>query len=434
MRPTGRTLYVGTALCAGAVMIVYFTAFTLVWKIGAALFSGILILDYFYGRKVPDILVTRTVKRNLPVGAWAKVILCFENRSTTDLMITAHDFYPENARVDSLPFDFILPAHRKLKKTYRFLPQSRGDFLFSGIDIAHKSPFGFWRKKTFFELEETIKVFPNFREIKKYTLLATDNRLSQIGIKRKQRRGEGNDFHQLREYRSGDSLRKISWNATSKYLKLISKEYQDERDQQILFMIDCSRRMRHKENNRSHMDQVLNAMLLLTYVALKQEDAVGFFTFGGPTKWFPPKKNTGTIRHILNQTYEIKPTIDAADYLMAAQKVLSLQKRRSLIIMLTNTSNEDTSDLLKSVMLLQKKHLVVLADLREDVLDATQMESINDLDAALKFLSVNNYLTAREYQHRKMKYNGVFTLNLLAGQLPAALVNQYLMIKASGKL
>ena len=69
--------------------------------------------------------------------------------------------------------------------------------------------------------------------------LAVDNRLSQIGVRRRQRRGEGQDFHQLREYRAGDSLRQIDWKATSRYRRLISKEYQDERDQQVVFLLDC---------------------------------------------------------------------------------------------------------------------------------------------------------------------------------------------------
>ncbi|MCU7881809.1 MAG: DUF58 domain-containing protein [Candidatus Thiodiazotropha sp. (ex Lucinoma aequizonata)] len=68
-------------------------------------------------------------------------------------------------------------------------------------------------------------MFLNFREIARYALLATDNHLSQMGVRRCQRRGEASDFHQLREYRTGDAMRQIDWKASSRYRRLISKEY-----------------------------------------------------------------------------------------------------------------------------------------------------------------------------------------------------------------
>ncbi|MCP3899452.1 MAG: DUF58 domain-containing protein [Desulfobacteraceae bacterium] len=332
-----------------------------------------------------------------------------------------------------------MPAKREFVTTYDFLPQKRGNMEFKGIDLIVLSRFGLWWKKHFVESEVAIKVFPNFRAIKKYALLATDNRLSQIGIKQKQRRGQGNDFHQLREYRSGDSFRKIEWNATSRYLKLISKEYQDERDQQIVFLLDCGRRMRHAEDHesggkQSHLDQTLNAMLLLSYVASKQDDAVGFMTFGGHDKWYPPKKGGETIRHILNQVYDIKSSVSAADYLVTAEKLLALQKRRALIILVTNTRNEDHADLTKAVQMLKKRHLTILADLREEILDETLLNSITDYKTALKFQSVSAYLEDRKQNHQFLRHQGIITLDLLAQQLPAALVNNYLMIKASSKL
>ena len=91
----------------------------------------------------------------------------------------------------------------------------------------------------------------------------------------RRRRGEGLEFHQLREYREGDSQRQIDWKATSRSGQLISREYQDERDQQIMLLIDCGRRMRAQDDELSHFDHVLNAALLLAYVGLRQGDAVG---------------------------------------------------------------------------------------------------------------------------------------------------------------
>lgn len=110
----------------------------------------------------------------------------------------------------------------------------------------------------------------------------------------------------------------------------------------------------------------------------------------------PTQKNANTIRHILNQVYTLHPTTDAADYLAAAKNLASLQKKRSLIIILTNTRDEDYDDLLAAMTVLKKKHLVVLADLREKIIDETLAEEITDLDSAVLYHSVTGYVEGRK--------------------------------------
>ena len=439
MRPSGNAIIIVLILTITALILPFFHGFILMWKTGAALVFALLIFDFFLISQDIDIEFKREVKQSISVGVLSKVVLNFKNKQTIDLSIIIHDYYPDNSKTDFFPLKTVLPAEHEFRTTYDFLPVKRGNMEFKGIDIIVLSRFGLWWKKHFIIAEDKIKVFPNFREIKKYTLLATDNRLSQIGIKQKQRRGQGNDFHQLREYRSGDSFRQIEWNTTSKYLKLISKEYQDERDQQIVFLLDCGRRMRHAEDHQSggkqsHLDQALNAMLLLSYVASRQDDAVGFMTFGGVDKWYPPKKGSATIKHILNQVYDIHSSVSAADYLVTAEKFLALQKRRALIILVTNTRMEDHEDLKKAVQILKKRHLTILADLREEVLDKTLQETVTDYKTALRFQTVSAYLEDRKQNHQFLRHQGIITLDVLAQQLPAALVNNYLMIKASSKL
>ena len=127
---------------------------------------------------------------------------------------------------------------------------------------------------------------PISREIARYAWLAGDRRLQEIGIKTFQQRGEGTDFKQLAEYRHGDSVRHIDWKATLRLDKPIVREFQDERDQRVMLLIDCGRRMRADDRRgavgTAHFDQVLNAVMLLSYVALAQGDAVGALTFGTP--------------------------------------------------------------------------------------------------------------------------------------------------------
>ena len=88
------------------------------------------------------------------------------------------------------------------------------------------------------------RVYPDFAQIARYAWLAGDRRLQEIGIKTYQQRGEGTDFKQLSEYRVGDSVRHIDWRATLRLGKPIVREFQDERDQCVMLLVDCGRRMR----------------------------------------------------------------------------------------------------------------------------------------------------------------------------------------------
>jgi uncharacterized protein (DUF58 family) len=428
--------------------LVRFSLLLLLFGLGAALFPwlktpwlvlfglvlGLAVLDAYLSRRERGPGLSREAKRSIPVGVWSEIGLELYNRSGRRQRVKVHDHHPPWFEVESMPQTLLLPDRRSARIRYRVRPTRRGDGLFPGCDLVTLSPLGLWERRRFLEVRDRVRVFPNFREISRYALLATDNRLSQMGVRRRQRRGEGNDFHQLREYRSGDSLRQIDWKASSRYRKLISKEYQDERDQQVVFVLDCGRRMRHAESDRVHLDEALNAMLLLAHVADQQGDAVGFLAFGGQRRWLPPRKGGVVVRQLLEQTYDLEATNEASDYLVTARELMSLQSRRALVVVLTNTRDEDQQDLITAVQLLRRRHLVVVANLRESMLDEALEHPVHDIDTALRFHAVNDYLESRRKSQERLKHQGAIALDLLAPQLPVALVNNYLTIKASGSL
>ncbi|MES9871814.1 MAG: DUF58 domain-containing protein [Candidatus Sedimenticola sp. 6PFRAG7] len=434
MTPTLRSLILGVMLAAAALLSIYLPWFGIVRNLFAALLFGGLLLDFLVIRSEAAPEVSRELRNTLPVGVWSDVTLVIRNLSTRPRQVLVHDHHPAGFMSEDIPRQIELPAQRAGRLTYRVRPQARGDGIFPGVDLVIDSPLGLWLRKYHVPVESHTRVFPNFRAISHYTLLATEHRLSQIGVKRQQRRGEGNDFHQLREYRPGDSLRQIDWKATSRYRKLISKEYQDERDQQILFMLDCGRRMRHAEEQGQHIDQALNAMLLVAYVAAGQGDSVGLLSFGGVRRWYPPSKGGDLVTRLVSHTYDIEATTEAADYLEAARELMPLQRRRALVVVITNTRDEDSDDLVAAVRLLSRRHLVVIADLREELLDKTLQRRVGDFKGALRFHGVHDYLESRSQNHEKLRHHGALALDLLAPQLPVALVNEYLMIKASGRL
>jgi uncharacterized protein (DUF58 family) len=401
------------------------------WKLAIALFMTALVMDWFNARRPPPLEISRYLPRNLPLNVWNKVRLRFANNSRRRLLCNCHDLHPADFDSRGMPLQLALEAGQKVEAVYEVKPLKRGDGNFAGIDIELPSRWGLWLSKRQYQLPGQVKVYPNFAEVSHYILLATDNRLSQLGIKQRLRRGDGNDFLQLREYRAGDSLRQIDWKATSRIRKLISREYQDERDQQIVFLLDCGRRMHHRANELSLLDQTLNSMLLLAWVASKQGDAVGFLSFAGIDRWFAPMKGQHTVNRLLNRVYDIHSSTDSADYMAAASRLLALQRKRSLVIILTNTRDEDSEDLQTAIRMLSTRHRVILADLQEEVLQQIAQREVGSLDEALEYLAVDDYSNRRRLNHAQLRGKGAYVLDVTARQLPVAMVNQYLDLKRS---
>jgi uncharacterized protein (DUF58 family) len=356
------------------------------------------------------------------------------NYSKTPCQIEVFDDYPIHSNLQGLPQKLKIPALSSIETQYRICPQQRGTIEFSGIQLLLHSPWKFWKHYRYIELKIKIRVYPNFATLTKYALYAAEDRLGQLGIRKLQRRGEGLEFHQLREYRTGDSLRQIDWNTTSRYNKLISKEYQDERDQQIIFLIDCGRRMLAQDGALSHFDHTLNALLLLSYVALRRGDALGLMTFSGKQRWLAPRKSINTINIILNTVYDLQPSTHASDYLKAATELMHHQKKRALIILISNLRDEKSDELLPALELLRKKHLVLLASLQERILNQVLKQPIKHFEQALRHAATLNYLNNRKQAHDQLKNQGIIYLDTEPEELPLKMLNRYLEIKRSGVL
>ncbi len=384
--------------------------------------------------RLPILQITRHVQGSLSLGVWSEVYLSVHNQTSQQYVIDIFDDYPLTADLQGLPQNLSISGTSTLKICYKIRPKQRGTTQFSGIHVLLSSPLRFWKYARYITLKTSIRVYPNFSVITKYALFATENKLGQLGIRKLQRRGEGLEFQQLREYRSGDALRQIDWNATSRQKKLISKEYQDERDQQIVFLIDCGRGMLAQDGTLSHFDHTLNAILLLSYVALRQGDALGLMSFSGEERWLAPRKSMNTLNIILNTVYDLQPTTHTSDYLRAATQLIHRLKKRSLVILISNLRDDDNDELYPALQILRQKHLVLVGSLQERIFKEVLDKPVNTFDDAIRHTACLSYLNARHQAHDTLKKRGLMVLDTEPEQLPVMMVNRYLEIKRRGVL
>jgi uncharacterized protein (DUF58 family) len=425
-------------MAAAAVGVAIAGAFAAQWLTLAAALVLVAGLDLLSGLRLPPPAVARRLPATLALGVRVDVALRVANLAGRRLRLELHDHHPASFEAAGLPRTLSLAPLEWTEMVYPVRPVARGETRFGATELRIFSPLGLWQVTRKINNGSVVRVYPNFRALAKYTLLATDHRLSQIGVLQVRRRGEGMEFHQLREYRQGDSQRAIDWKATSRTTRLIAREYEDEKDQRVLLVVDCGRRMAAKDTDAddvlSHFDHALNSALLLAHVAARQGDAVGMLTMAGVSRYCEPRKSVAAVNAILNQAYDIEPTLAVPDYHQAARDVMRHVRRRALVIVLTNLRDEDDSTLLPALELLRTRHLVVLASLREAIIGRALSARVDSFERAVTHAAAAEYLAGRERSFRRLDAAGVVTLDVEPERLAISLVNRYLELKRAGRL
>jgi uncharacterized protein (DUF58 family) len=432
--PSARLLWAVALLTAISIAVSIYPEFQRPWLLGTAGFICLALLDAFAGLRLPPPVLVRQVPGSLALGVRSEVRLRIANAATMRVRLELHDHPPPSFEAQGLPRRLELQRTQWTELAYHVRPVARGESEFGAAEMRLHSPLGLWWVRKYSGNPTRVRVYPNFRALAKYTLLATDNRLSQIGVLQVRRRGEGTEFHQLREYRQGDSQRAIDWKATSRTARLIAREYEEEKDQRVLLVVDCGRRMASKDDDLSHFDHALNAALLLAHVALRQGDAVGLMTMAGIDRYVEPRKSVAAVNAILNRVYDIEPTLSVPDYHLAARDVMRRVRRRSLVIVLTNLRDEDDETLLPALKLLRTRHLVVLASLREAIISRALSARVDSFDRAVTHAAAADYLAARERSFRRIGAAGAVCLDVEPERLAISLVNRYLELKRGGRL
>ena len=434
--PSRAALWIAALLIGFAIAASFWTALLPAWEAAIGVFCLAALADLVAARALPVRLeLERFVPRSLPIGRWRDCILRIHNRTPFAARCEVYDHHPAGVEMEGLPFALAVPARGFAQAKYRIRPTERGDLVIAPAEARVRSPFGLWQTTSRIGTEQTLRCYPDFAELADFALFATENRLSNIGVLHRRRRGEGLEFHQLREYREGDAMRQIDWKATSRRGRLMSREYEDERDQQIVFLVDCGRRMMARDGTLSHFDQALNAVLLLAYVALRQGDSAGLLTFAdSEPRYVPPRKSRSTLNQFLATLYDAQPTLRPPDYHAAAIELSRRLKRRSLVVVLSNLRDEDEDTLLPALALLERKHLVLFANLRESALDEVKSQPVRDLEGALLYSAGAAYERDRAGALQAVRASGAMLMETTPDQLAVTLVNRYLDLKRSGRI
>jgi len=379
-----------------------------------------------------DVEVDRVISEVLSVGASNPASLVVRNRSQMKLHLSLHDDPGPLCSVDRLPQTIDLAANKEATVNYAVMPHRRGASEMAAVHLRFQTRLGLWTRQQARTLVTPIRIYPDIRAVYKYELMSRQNRLSEIGVRMVRMPGQGREFERLREFRYGDEIRQIDWKATARQRALISREFNVERNQNIVIMVDCGRFMRNETDGISYLDRALNSAIMLSYIALGQGDNVSLLAFSSRIERFiRPVRGKPGIQSILRSTYDIQASPNASDYSMALEYLTTVQRKRALVVLITFVTDELQLRVIGDSLKLRSLPYLPLCVLLQDVGLRAMANRIpeSDLDA-FHTAAAAQILTGQSHEAASLREAGVMLIDTPPEMLTERLINEYLSIKA----
>ncbi|MEO8435591.1 MAG: DUF58 domain-containing protein [Pyrinomonadaceae bacterium] len=381
--------------------------------------------------------ITRQFSGRFAVGAETEVRVNVLNSTPQPLSLMVKDGYPAQMKLNGLrEAQMRVEAQSSAALVYGLTPPKRGLFEFGSIAVRYLSRFGLvWRDQQVGP-PQSVKVYPNMRRAREAELKALGARSLVSSHRKTSWRGEGREFESMRDYVRGDELRHISWTATARRGKLVTRQYQVERDQTILIAIDAGRLMTARIERETKLDSAVHATLALMSAAARGGDNSGLLVFGRRIRAFlPPRRGREHMDAALEALYSVEPEMIEPSYARAFEFIAANSKRRSLVVVLTDLVDEEGSrDLLTSLRLLRPRHLPLVVTIGDRDLKALVREPPEN-DRELFTQSVaEEIMYLREAALRLVESQGGLALDVTAAALAPALLEKYMQVKERGLL
>ena len=408
------------------------------WKVVLGLDLGIVLLsvaDYTLTFKGGQIQGERICPRHFSIGAENSIGILLQNTLPSSRRVRARDQTP--AEWTAAPvLKAVIPGRSSLNLDYPVVPPERGKYGFGDLFIRVEGPLGLISRPMKVSTPEEVRVYPSLQPLR-CADLATYRRVShQWGLRPTRWRGEGREFESLREYVEGDDPRKIHWKATARFDRPIVQQYQTEKNQIVMILLDVGRLMSAVSEGKTKLDYALEAALHLAHTALVGGDQAGILAFADRViSFIPPKKTVAQLQFILEGTLCLRPVLVEPQYEQAILWVRSRVRRRSLVVIYTDLLDEVASEnLLNAVSLLRPLHLPLCVAIRESEWD----EMLKD--PPIKVQGVYERAVMQELLHRRSKalgglvQKGALAMDLPPSKLSIGTMERYLEVKRRGLL
>jgi uncharacterized protein (DUF58 family) len=281
-----------------------------------------------------------------------------------------------------------------------------------------------------------VRVFPDLSAVERYGELARRGRLVEAGFRRLRLRGSGGEFDSLREFGPDDEFRAINWKATARRGKLMLSQYDIERSQTVMIVLDAGRLMMPRIGLQRKFDFAVTAALSVASIAGLADDKVGLLAFAGDVlEHIGPRSGVRHAAAMTRSVFDLQPRFEEADYAAAFTYLRLRQPKRSLIIFFTDMFDPVASaTVLANVAVLTRRHLVICVLLNDEAVERALAGVPATVDEAYRAGVAATLLAERRKAAAILTQRGIAVIDVPAAKTTMALINAYIEVKARNLL
>lgn len=383
-----------------------------------------------------QLTVTRTWRSALTIGEDAAVALSIANRGPEMVRVRVQDYAAQSLRRDLPSFTIDVPAASSVDVTYEIRPRQRGDTEMGPTALQWRDSWGLVERWAVAPTAQTVRVYPSLQEGRHQAMFLVRSRQVAIEKRRAKRFGGGREFESLRDYRAGDERRDVSWSASARRGRLVTKVYQPERSQTVWLLLDAGRLLCARVEQETMLDRTATAALTLAQVALASGDRVGLVAYGRRLQHrVAPGRGARQLRDIVEALAQVRADAVEADHGAAAAAVLAAQKRRSLIVWLTDVAETaGVPDVIEHALRMSPAHVVIFAVMRQPEVTALAESAPATPAAMFTVMSAQETLDRREALLHGLRQRGAHVVEVSPADLSGGVVDRYLEVKERGLL
>lgn len=371
--------------------------------------------------------VTRREINRLSVGRDNEIELIVAS-AETKAIARIRDAYPPEFAVDRDTLEIDLPAYSQQELTYSIHPNRRGEYEWGDLQVRQLGTLGLAWRDWKIPANQKVTIYPDLVGLRELSLrLALEN----SGAMRQARLGNGTEFAELREYRTGEDIRLIDWKATARRDRPVVRVLEPEREQTVFILLDRGRLMTARVNGLTRFDWGLNATLSLAMAGLNRGDKVGVAVFDREvTNWIPPERGTNHLSKLVDRLAPIHPVLLEPDYLGAVTKVITQQTRRALVVVITDLVDVTaSSELLGAMMRLSPRYLPFCVTLNDPVVANIAHSATSNLKDMYRRAVALDLLAQRQVAFAQLRQRGILVLDAPCDRVSTELVDRYLQLK-----
>lgn len=335
-----------------------------------------------------------------------------------------------------------VPPGERRRLTLHLVPTRRGDRRTEQVTIRSAGPLGLWSRQATLSAPGRVRVLPPFHS--RVHLPSRLTRLRELdGRTPLLIRGQGTEFDSIREYVRGDDVRSIDWRATARHVdpevpgntRLMVRTWRPERDRRIVIVADTSRTAAARIADEPRLDTSYEASLLLAALATHAGDRVDFLA---TDRRLRGRVHGASGPELLARMVDTMAGIDAelveADWSLVPGQVRAVTSRRALVVLLTAADSPGSARGLLSVLpQLTSRHTVIVASVADPALVAAR-RARGDLDEVYAAAAAERGLLDGERVGAAVRRLGGQMVTAAPHELPPALADRYLELKAAGQL